>query len=167
MERRLNERFEEELGEPISIAVTSNIVTGRWLRSVPIALVALVVSRFFSQAFIQGSILGLGVGLSFYFIASIDDRRIRREGSQPGGALPILALTESSVVLIDKTVWGVSANATLAAQRPLSSIESIDPPRRRTRTVTFTFDDGKAWTISPVGRWMSLFDELPDRLKGE
>ena len=164
-EERLNAQFGDQLRSPIRAASAGGLERKLYIVWVIGALlVGALIATVFDPPISQGMVLGLSGGLGLAYVTSRDHRRMLNSDAQPGGGAVVFAVTDTDVVVLERSLWTLRTFGVLA-EVPIDEFEAIElPDRIRSQPVTFMLSGGRTWryvipNISPI------LDALPERLR--
>jgi hypothetical protein len=164
-EDRLSAQFGDTLRTPIRAASPAGIERkGLAVWVIAAVLLGVVVSQFIESPVPQGVILGGFGGIGLAGVMFRDHRKMLASGTQPGGGAVVLAVTDTDLVVLKRSMWTLKTFGVLA-QVPLEEVQSVVlPDRLRSKPVTFTMADGGEWRYV-IPNSAGLLAALPDRLQ--
>ncbi len=112
----------------------------------------------------RGVLFGLFGGLGLAFFLSRGHLRMQRSDEQPGGGAVVLAVTDTDVVVLERSMWTLRTFGVLA-QVPIDQLESVEIPHRpRTQPLTLRLSGEREWNYV-VPQWTNILGALPERLR--
>ncbi len=78
------------------------------------------------------------------------DRQARADESLPGGLNVAIGLTDSALIVVDRSYWNTKV-ASVAAIVPFQEILGFRPPKRKHHPATVVLMDGREWSYLMYG----------------